>query len=189
MYFISYRLPEGAWPQGSTGENVSNPYQQPSQGGYPQQSAYQVQCYAQLPGYPPQTAPQTAPPAQPQAETPYPGPYQQHPYPQAYPQAQPLPQAQPAWSGGPAAPTGEPNILANAAVALGFLSVVGLAFYGIGGLCGIPGIAVGVTALRRSQVTGTGRGLAIGGIALSVLGILIGISVAVLVFELARTPG
>lgn len=177
---MSYRLPAGAWPQGSTGENVSNPYQSPQDPyGYPPQSAYPTQGYAQPPAYPPQAQP----PVQPQPQ--YPAQFQQYPYPQPLPQP-PSPVQPPAWPGGPGGPTGEPNILANAAVALGFLSVIGLAFYGIGGLCGIPGIAVGITALKRSHITGTGRGLAIGGIALSVLGILIGVTVAILVFELAR---
>lgn len=157
---------------------MSNPYQNPPQDpyGHPQQQP--TQAY----GYPQQ------PPA-PQAQYGYPVQPQGYPTP-AYPQ-QPVPMGAP--TGAPpmpgypqqyaAGPTGEPNILANAAVALGLVSVIGLFLYGIGGIFGLPGIGVGIAALRKSRITGTGRNLAIGGIVLSVLGILIGLALIAVVIK------
>lgn len=169
---------------------MSNPYQPappdpyggqpPTQSyGYPQQ---QVQTPSPSYGYPPQAgyaAPAHPAPQYPQAgfqqpgyQTPgyqQPG-YQQPGYAQSgYPQSG---YAQPVYG-----QTGEPNTLANAAVALGLVSIVGLVYYGLGILCAIPGLIVAILAMKKSRVTGTGRGLAVGALVLCTLSILIGAAV------------
>lgn len=93
------------------------------------------------------------------------------PQPGYYPAPQPAPY-------GMAPPvTGEPNNLATASVALGFISVV-VCFYG--GLLGPVSLGLGIAAVNKARTTGTGRSAAIGGIVLSVLSILI--SIAALIF-------
>lgn len=105
--------------------------------------------YGQAPQQP-YGAPQTPPPAYPQ-----PG--------YGYPQPQPYaPQ-----------PVAEQNGMATASLVLGFLGIV-VCFYG--GLLAPIGLGLGIAGLNKSQSTGVGRTQAIGGIALSTLGILIGIA-------------
>ncbi|MGW4652101.1 hypothetical protein [Kitasatospora sp. NPDC004289] len=108
------------------------------------------------------------------------GGYGQQPHPhQAYPgpgYPQQHQQPQPGYPMGPMAPVGpvaEPNGMANAALALGFASIV-ICFYGA--LLGPVGLGLGIAGLNRSQRTGVGRTQAIGGIVLSALGLLIGIA-------------
>ncbi len=106
-----------------------------------------------------------------------PNPYggQQYP-PPAHGPAYGYPQApQPPHGGlphGPQPPAGEPNQLATASVYCGFGSIVGILFC-YGGLLGFVGIGLGIAALNRAKRTGTGRGQALGGIALSVIGVMI----------------
>jgi hypothetical protein len=150
---------------------VSNPYQQdpytpgpygaPQQGGYGQPAAPQY-GYPQQPGY--QTPPPQYAQQQPQPQPPY------------YPQP-----------GVPGYLTGEPNQLATAAVAMGFISVLGICMYGFGGFLGVVGVGLGIAALNKAKTTGTGRNQAIGGIVLSALGILIGIAVVVAVAVASKT--
>lgn len=63
--------------------------------------------------------------------------------------------------------------MARASLALGFIGIV-VCFYGA--VLGPIGLGLGIAGLNRSQSTGVGRNQAIGGIALSTLGILIGIA-------------
>ncbi|MER5862643.1 hypothetical protein [Kitasatospora sp. NPDC002040] len=101
------------------------------------------------------------PPPQP-AQPPYAAPqYQQPGY--GYPQ--------------PVQPAPVPNNLAVASMVLGFLSVL-VCFYGA--LLAPVGLGLGVAGLARAQRTGVGRTQAIGGLVLSVLGLLIGIAAVVL---------
>ncbi|WP_052069684.1 DUF4190 domain-containing protein [Streptacidiphilus albus] len=168
---------------------MSNPYQpappDPYGGQPPTQSYGYPQQPAQTPppsyGYPPQAGYAAAPT--------YPAPqYAQAGYQQpAHPGYQQPGYAQPGYPQQAYGPTGEPNTLANAAVTLGLVSIVGLFVYGIGLLCAIPGIWVGILALKKSRVTGTGRGLAIGALVLSVLGLLI--SAAVITVFVLYTHG
>jgi hypothetical protein len=163
---------------------VSNPYQPAPPdpyGGQPPTQSY---------GYPQQPV-QTPPPSfgyQPQAgyaAAAYPAPqypqagYQQPGY-QDPAYAQPG-HAQPGYPQPIYGQTGEPNTLANAAVTLGLVSIVGLVYYGVGLLCAIPGLIVAILALKKSRVTGTGRGLAVGALVLSTLSILIGAAVIALI--------
>ncbi|MEV4561561.1 DUF4190 domain-containing protein [Kitasatospora sp. NPDC049285] len=138
---------------------MSNPYQTPDPyggaGGYgqPQQ---------QPPGY---GYPQQQPPVQDYGyqTQPYPAPQPGYGYPQ-----QPV----------PAAP--QQNTLATAAAAIGLISVLTSCFYG--GLLGLVGIGVGIAALNKATQTGQGRGVAIGGIVISTLGVLISIALLVFIF-------
>ncbi len=163
---------------------MSNPYQPAPPdpyGGQPPTQSY---------GYPQQSV-QTPPPSfgyQPQAgyaASAYPAPqypqagYQQPGY-QDPAYAQPG-YAQPGYPQPIYGQTGEPNTLANAAVTLGLVSIVGLVYYGVGLLCAIPGLIVAILALKKSRVTGTGRGLAVGALVLSTLSILIGAAVIALI--------
>ncbi|WP_457028839.1 DUF4190 domain-containing protein [Kitasatospora sp. P5_F3] len=100
------------------------------------------------------------PPQQPYAAPQYPQPMPQQPG-YGYPQP-PVP-----------APAPVPNNLAVAAMVLGFLSIL-ICFYGA--LLGPVGLGLGIAGLNRARQTGTGRSQAIGGMVLSVLGILIGIA-------------
>jgi hypothetical protein len=164
-----------------SGENVSNPYQP--------QDPYGQQPYGQQPYGPPTPPPQPTPPpgygqqppvyGYPQPQ-PQPDPYAQQPpgYGYAYPQPQQQPQPPVGYGYGP---TGEPNTLANAATAIGVLSIVTVCFYG--GFLGVLGVVLGLLALNKSATTGTGRNQAIGSIIVSTLGILIGILVLVLVLR------
>ncbi|MEV4611854.1 DUF4190 domain-containing protein [Kitasatospora sp. NPDC049258] len=119
------------------------------------------------------------PPQQPQQPygTPPPSPYQQ-PVPQpgyGYPQQQPYP-PQPGYGQQqpyPQQPTAEPNSMATASLALGFIGIV-ICFYGA--MLGPIGLGLGIAGLNRAQRSGVGRTQAIGGIALSTLAILIGIA-------------
>ncbi|MFJ9519096.1 hypothetical protein ACIRPK_12615 [Kitasatospora sp. NPDC101801] len=70
-------------------------------------------------------------------------------------------------------PAAEPNSLATAALAVGFASIV-ICFYGA--LVGPIGLGLGIVGLNRARVSGVGRTQAIGGLVLSVLGILIGVA-------------
>lgn len=71
-----------------------------------------------------------------------------------------------------AGPTGAQNNLAMVSVILGFISVVG-SFMCYLGVIGAVGIGFGVAALKKARETGTGRNAAVGGIVLSVLGLLV----------------
>ncbi|GAA2254913.1 hypothetical protein GCM10010430_43350 [Kitasatospora cystarginea] len=102
--------------------------------------------------------------------------YQQQPQPgYGYPQ-QPVPQ-QP-FTAPPLAQTPQRDSYATASVVLGFLAIVLSCAYL--GFLGLIGLGLGIAALNRSAATGTGRGVAVGGIVLNALGILISVAMVVL---------
>ncbi|WP_052681722.1 hypothetical protein [Saccharothrix sp. ST-888] len=114
----------------------------------------------------------------PQPQQPYGAPqYQQQPQPgYGYPQQ---PQPQPLQFGAPPV-AAQPNTMATASIALGFVAVLASCVYG--GFLGLIGLGVGIAGLNRSNTTGVGRTPAIGGIVLNTLAVLI--SVALVVFYL-----
>jgi hypothetical protein len=103
-------------------------------------------------------------------------PYQQQPPPNPYGQQPQQPYAAPPYPQagyGYPQPVAEPNSLATASLALGFVSIV-ICFYG--SLVGPIGLGLGIAGLNRARRSGIGRTQAIGGLVLSTLGILIGIA-------------
>ena len=98
------------------------------------------------------------------APSPYPG--------QSYDATYPYPQAP--YSGYPQVPGSygyQPqgrNGMAIAALVLGIVGLVTSIVF-IGGALGIVGLILGIVSLRSSKRTGTGRGMAIGGIVTSIL--------------------
>jgi len=77
--------------------------------------------------------------------------------------------------------------MAIAALVLGILSILfGILFFPLGFLLAIIGLVLGVLALNRSRRSGgAGRGLAIGGIVTSVLGLLAAIAAATVLANVA----
>jgi hypothetical protein len=150
---------------------VSNPYQQPDPyGGYgsPQQPGY---------GTPPPAsygAPQQGYGYAPQDQPGY-------GYP---PQDQPPYAQQPAFVPGPPAP--QPNQLATASVALGFVSILLVCAYG--GVLGLVGLGLGIAGIKRAGRTGVGRNLAIGGLVLNTLAVLITLAVVILGYVVYKSP-
>lgn len=107
-----------------------------------------------------------------QPHNPYAGGQPGYGYPQAPQPQQGYGYPQAPYGGYGGGPTGEQNNLAMVSVVLGFVSVVG-SFMCYLGLLAPVGIGFGVAALKKARETGTGRNPAIGGIVLSVLGLLI----------------
>lgn len=149
----------GTLGRGSIGGKavVSNPYHQPGPyGGQPQQPSAGV-------GY---------------------GYGHNQPYPQGHGAPQqphgaygaPVPRA-PVPVPPPPVRAGEQTNLAMISVVFGFISIVGFWLYA--GVLAPLGIGFGVAALRRSRRTGVGRNAAIGGILLSVLGLLVSTTIVV----------
>ena len=117
------------------------------------------------------------PSTQPTGEYPYPGqpydaanPYQANPY-SAYPQA-------PGGYGYPQPQQGGKNGMAIAALVLGIVGLLTSIIF-IGGALGIVGLILGIVSLRTSKRTGSGRGMAIGGIVTSILAILATIALVI----------
>ncbi|MDH6124197.1 hypothetical protein [Kitasatospora sp. GP82] len=123
-------------------------------------------------------------------QTPPPGPYGGHGQQQPYgaPQYQQPPQQpgygypqqpQPFMAPPPAPLAPQPNSLATASVALGFVAVL-LSFFLYGGVLGLIGLGIGIGGLNRSGTTGIGRNASLGGIVLNTLALLISIALVVL---------
>ncbi|AXI77950.1 hypothetical protein [Peterkaempfera bronchialis] len=151
---------------------MSNPYQMPPPDAY---GGGAGQPYGGAPGYGQQQPMYGQPPP----GYGYPAPQQMSP--QMSPQLSPqIPQqmSQPVPYGMAPGPTGEPNSLATASAALGFVSVI-VCFYGA--LLAPISLGFGIAGVNRARTTGTGRSAAVGGIVLSVLAILIAIAGLVLV--------
>ncbi|MFJ6214450.1 hypothetical protein ACIQGZ_14110 [Streptomyces sp. NPDC092296] len=153
---------------------MSNPYQTPPPDPYGGQAG---QPY----GAPPASGQQPGYGQQPPGYGGQPPYAPQPPYGQQPPPGYGVPYGrQPGYGGpvpyGPGVTTGEPNSLATASVALGFISVV-VCFYGA--VLAPVGLGLGIAGVNRARVTGTGRSTAIGGIVLSTLAILIGIAALV----------
>lgn len=66
--------------------------------------------------------------------------------------------------------TGEPNGLATAGFIVGLVSIFMPLFFGLA--IGVTGLVLSIVGSVRSSTTGTGKALAVWGIALSALGIL-----------------
>lgn len=103
------------------------------------------------------------------AQTPYPG--------TPYDAANPYPAAP--YSAYPQVPGGygyqpQQNVRNGMAIAALVLGIIGLvtSFVFIGGALGIVGLILGIVSLRTSKRTGSGRGMAIGGIVTSILAII-----------------
>ncbi|WP_169786892.1 DUF4190 domain-containing protein [Nitriliruptor alkaliphilus] len=94
--------------------------------------------------------------------------------------AAPWTEQQPSWGpGGAAAPAS--NGMAVGALVTGIVALPLLVFVGVGGLIGgIVAVILGIVALRRvKRGTGSGRGLAIGGIVLGAISIVMGVLIFV----------
>ncbi|MFD5561819.1 DUF4190 domain-containing protein [Kitasatospora griseola] len=141
---------------------MSNPYQPDPYGGYGQAGG--------RPGPPPQQPPPYGYPQAPQPPQPM-----QPGYGYGYPQ-----QAHPSHPYPPNVPMSVNNNAATASVVIGFVAILLSCFFFLG-ISGLVGLGFGISGLKRAtQLGGTGRTAAIGGIVLNSLALLISLGVMVL---------